>query len=177
MSEEFKALVLKGDGKERGDFAMINDETELGYWQPKTANGYATVRVAPALVHMDARFSVGTQILPPGGVIREHSHGGNEEVLHIIEGCGQAFIDGEEYPMVAGSTLFLGKNRKHRFVNNSDKDMKWVWFMTPNGLEDFFRDIGRVRVHGEPAPEPFERPEDVKNIEARTVFASDAKKD
>jgi hypothetical protein len=40
----------------------------------------------------------------------------------------------------------------------------------PSGLETFFRDIGRARTPGEAAPEPFARPADAAQIEARTVF-------
>ena len=42
----------------------------------------------------------------------------------------------------------------------------------PNGLEDFFRLIGRPRTAGEPAPENFPRPENVLEIERQTVFAA-----
>jgi hypothetical protein len=42
----------------------------------------------------------------------------------------------------------------------------------PNGLEDFFRLIGRDRLKGEPAPAPFPRPENVLQIERDTVFAA-----
>lgn len=41
----------------------------------------------------------------------------------------------------------------------------------PGGLEDFFAATGRERTPGEAAPEPFVRPADAKEIEAKTVFA------
>jgi hypothetical protein len=47
----------------------------------------------------------------------------------------------------------------------------FVWLIVPNGLETFFRAIGRPVVAGEPDPTPFPRPADVLAIEARTVFA------
>jgi hypothetical protein len=37
--------------------------------------------------------------------------------------------------------------------------------ITPPGLEDFFKAIGRPRTPGEPAPAPFARPADVVAIE------------
>lgn len=39
-----------------------------------------------------------------------------------------------------------------------------------DGLDDFFARIGRPRKPGEPAPEPFPRPENVEQIERDTVF-------
>ena len=56
-------------------------------------------------------------------------------------------------------------------INEGDEDIAWVWLLVPNGLEDFFRAIGRPRSEGETAPEPFARPENVLEIERRTVFA------
>jgi hypothetical protein len=48
--------------------------------------------------------------------------------------------------------------------------MTFVWVMTPGGLDRYFAEIGRPRTPGEPAPEPFPRPANVAEIEARTVF-------
>jgi len=42
--------------------------------------------------------------------------------------------------------------------------------MMPGGLDQFFAEIGRTREPGQPAPEPFPRPDNIAEIEARTVF-------
>jgi len=49
--------------------------------------------------------------------------------------------------------------------------LKMLWVLMPGGLEDFFEAIGRPRRPGEPAPEPFPRPENVEEIECATVFS------
>jgi mannose-6-phosphate isomerase-like protein (cupin superfamily) len=159
-----------------GKYLVVYPEREESYWQPQPANGYASVHVAPHLVPMDRPFSTGTQTLPPGGVVRVHSHEDNEEVLHFISGSGKAILDGEEYRLGAGTSLFLGKLRTHTFINDGDTDLHWAWFFVPSGLETFFRDIGRPRRPGEVTPEPFARPENVAEIEVRTVFATSAEK-
>ena len=51
-----------------------------------------------------------------------------------------------------------------------DEPMTFLWILMPGGLDDFFAQIGRPRTPGEPAPEPFPRPENVAEIERRTVF-------
>jgi hypothetical protein len=73
--------------------------------------------------------------------------------------------------MQVGTTIFLGRNRVHMFINEGDEDMTFLWLLLPNGLEDFFQAIGRPRHTGEPTPAPFPRPADVLAIERRTVFA------
>ncbi|CAM2157915.1 Cupin domain-containing protein [Paraburkholderia tropica] len=161
------------EARECGKYLVVGPDTEESYWQPQPANGYASVHVAPHLVPMSTPFSFGTQTLPPGGVVRQHSHDENEEVLHFISGSGKAILDGVEYRLTAGSTLFLGKLKSHMFINDGDVDMHWTWLYIPAGLEAFFRNVGRQRTPGEETPAPFERPTNVAAIEASTGFARD----
>ncbi|MCW3474285.1 cupin domain-containing protein [Limobrevibacterium gyesilva] len=156
---------------DRGDLVVVQPGQSESYWQPVPANGYVELRVAPRNARMETPFGFGTQTVAPGCYVREHSHDRNEELIHCIAGSGHAVLDGETHPMVAGTTIFLGRNRVHMFVNDGAEDMTFTWLLLPNGLEDFFQAIGRPRAPGEPAPAPFPRPADVLEIERRTVFA------
>jgi hypothetical protein len=66
--------------------------------------------------------------------------------------------------------VFVGRDRRHHFLNPHEEPMTFVWVMVPGGLDRYFAEIGRPRRPGEPAPEPFPRPANVAEIEARTVF-------
>lgn len=164
MTDSSSALKASAD---KGVVYYFNRDSEVSYWQPKPANGHVSVCVSPGLTKMERDLSMGTQTLPPGGRVREHAHPANEEILHFISGRGKAVIDGEEYVLEPGVTVFLGKHNSHTFINDGDADLHWVWFMTPSGLETFFRDIGRPRRNGDAAPEPFERPSDIERIEGK----------
>lgn len=142
------------------------------YWQPVPANGHVDVALAPHIVGMEFPFAMGTQNVAPGGHVREHTHEENEEAIYVIEGHGRAVIAGTAYPLKAGSAIFLPKGVRHMFINDSDTDLRWVWLINPNGLEDFFRLIGRPRKAGETAPANFPRPENVLEIEQATVFGA-----
>jgi quercetin dioxygenase-like cupin family protein len=155
----------------RGEIRVVPPGQGESYWQPVPANGHIEVLVAPHRVGMDHKFAFGTQTVAPGCHVREHAHDRNEELIYVLSGTGRAVLDGESMPMRPGCTIFLGKNRRHMFVNDSSEDLRWVWLIVPNGLEDFFQAIGRPRAEGEPAPPPFARPADVLEIERRTVFA------
>ena len=155
----------------RRRFLIVHPGTAESYWQPMPANGHATVHVAPHIVPMDRPFSAGTQTIPPGGFVRLHSHVDSEEVLHFISGSGKTIVEGEEYRVEPGTTVFLGKLQSHTILNDGSADLHWAWFFVPSGLETFFQAIGRPRRPGESAPEPFTRPQDVADIEARTGFA------
>jgi quercetin dioxygenase-like cupin family protein len=158
---------------DRGQVRIVQpgDEVE-SYWQPVPANGSVDVVLAPHLVAMAQPFALGTQTVAPHSYIRAHAHDRNEEVIRCLSGRGRAVIDDTaEHEMVPGTTLFLGLNRRHMFINDSDEDLTFLWLLLPNGLEDFFKAIGRPRQEGEPAPPNFARPADVLEIQRRTVFA------
>lgn len=155
-----------------GDVLVRQPGEAISYWQPVPANGHIDVIFAPDMVPMEFPIGFGTQTVPPGGYVREHAHDRNEEVIFVISGRGRAVIDGVNHPMQPGSAFFIGRNRRHMFINEGAEEIVWTWLIVPNGLEDFFRLIGRVRQPGEPTPEPFPRPENVLQIERDTVFAA-----
>jgi mannose-6-phosphate isomerase-like protein (cupin superfamily) len=155
----------------RGEVRIVNPGEGAEFWQPVPANGHISVHVSPKVVAMDYPIGFGTQTVAAGCYVREHAHDRNEELVHCISGSGKVVIDGTEHKMVPGFTVFIGKNRRHMFIADPNVDLHFAWLITPNGLEDFFEAIGRVKKPGEPAPEPFPRPADVLEIERRTVFA------
>lgn len=154
-----------------GELHVVHEGGALAHWQPVPANGYAEVLLASHDVDSVHRFSMGRQLLPPGGRIRLHAHDRSEEVFYVLRGRGVAEIDGAPHPLAPGTTLYFGHNRRHTIVNDGDEDLQWVWFFLPGGLEDFFAAIGRPRLAGEAPPAPFARPADVETIERDTVFA------
>ena len=154
-----------------GEVRIVKPGEAREFWQPVPANGHIAVHLAPDLVKMDVPFSLGTQTVAPDSFVREHAHDRNEEVVHCLYGEGRAVIDGISHPMEPGTTFYIGKNRRHMFINEGKTDLHFLWLMTPNGLESFFEQIGRPKSAGQPAPEPFPRPADVLEIERRTVFA------
>jgi quercetin dioxygenase-like cupin family protein len=149
---------------------VVGPDEGDSYWQPVPANGFIRNIFSQASVGSRGDVSIGTQTLPPGCFIREHTHAKQEEIIYVIEGRGVARIDGVEEPLEKGSAVFVGMNRKHHFLNPNDEPMTFVWVMVPGGLDRYFAEIGRPRRPGEPAPAPFPRPANVAEIEARTVF-------
>ena len=114
---------------------------------------------------------MGTQTVAPGCFIREHPHAREEEVIFVLAGKGVARIDGADHGIETGSAVFIGRGRKHHFLNGSATEpMTFLWLLLPGGLDRFFAEIGRPKASGQPAPEPFPRPANIAEIEARTVF-------
>ena len=159
------------DKAQKGAAVVVQPDGGDSYWQPVWANGYAEVILSRRNMPTNDRFSMGNQVIAPGGMIREHAHDDNEELTFFWQGTGKAIIDGVEHPISPGTTVYAGRWVKHCFINDGDVDLRTVWVIMPPGLENFFEAIGRPRRPGEPTPEPFPRPENVAEIEAATVFA------
>jgi quercetin dioxygenase-like cupin family protein len=155
---------------EAGTFKVVGPQEGQSFWQPVPANGFVRNILNRAVCGGEADFSLGTQTIAPNSFIREHTHAMNEEVIFVIAGRGIARIEGEDHPIETGSAVYIGRNRRHHFLNPNGEPMTFLWLMMPGGLDRFFAEIGRPRTPGDPAPEPFPRPENIAEIEQRTVF-------
>ncbi|MCU0886858.1 MAG: cupin domain-containing protein [Rubritepida sp.] len=160
MTETAPLVVLQpGEGRE--------------FWQPVPANGFVRCLLSAAEIGAESRFAMGTQTVAAGCFVREHLHPDHEEVILVLEGRGEALLDGSRRaPMEKGTCLFLGKGRPHRFDASAEGPMTFLWLIMPGGLETFFARIGREKHPGDATPEPFPRPADVLRIEAETVFGT-----
>jgi quercetin dioxygenase-like cupin family protein len=153
-----------------GEVRVLGPEDGASHWQPVPANGFVRNLFGNASISSVNRFAMGTQTVAPRSFIREHTHDRHEEIIFVVRGRGVARMDGVDHPLEEGSCVFVGHNRKHHFLNPHDEPLTFLWLVMPGGLDAFFAEIGRPRAPGEPAPEPFPRPENVAEIEARTVF-------
>ena len=156
---------------DRGQVLIVQPGEEESHWQPVPANGQISITISPDKVAMEFPFGLGTQTLPPGGYVREHAHVRQEEAFFFLSGQGKAVIDGVEHRCRPGTTVFLGAHVWHMFVNDGEEPMHWMWMLIPNGLESFFRAIGRPRIAGEVDPTPYPRPTDILDIEQHWGFA------
>ena len=148
----------------RGRAVVVQPNEGPSYWQPVPANGHADPRLTPDQTGFP-QLAMGYQTIAPGGRVREHSHGDQVELQICFRGHGHVLVDGKRHALVPGTACFLGYDVKHEIVNDGPDDLVMMWVITPHGLEDFFKSIGRPRTEGEAAPAPFARPADVVAIE------------
>lgn len=68
---------------------------------------------------------IGVQTSPPGYATPTHSHP-YMEILTVLEGHGEAWMEGQEgtVPIGPGSTLILPANQKHGFRVTGDSELK-----------------------------------------------------
>jgi quercetin dioxygenase-like cupin family protein len=159
----------------RGRGIVVQPDQGASYWQPVPANGHADPKLTPATTGFEA-LAMGYQTIAPGCRVREHSHGDQIELQICFRGRGRVVVDGISHPLTPGTACFLGYDVKHEILNDSTEDLVMMWVITPPGLEDFFRAIGRPRQAGDPAPAPFARPTDVVEVE-RAMGMNDTRAD
>ena len=95
-------------------------------------------------------------------------NGDQVELQICFRGRGRVLVDGVGHPLVPGTACLLGYDVRHEIINESaDDELVMLWVIAPPGLEHFFREIGRPRAEGDPAPAPFPRPSDVVAVERR----------
>ncbi len=135
------------------------------FWQPVPANGHADPKLVPADTGFDG-LSMGYQTVAPNSRVREHSHSDQIELQICFRGSGRVVVDDVSHDIVPGTSCFLGYDVRHEIINESDdEELVMLWVIAPAGLEDFFDAIGQPRSDGQPAPEPFARPENVVEVE------------
>jgi uncharacterized cupin superfamily protein len=67
----------------------------------------------------------------PGGQGGDyHYHENDEHIIIIIEGEGIELVEGKEIPIKAGDVLFVPAGEKHTTINNSNKDLRYIGFLT-----------------------------------------------
>jgi quercetin dioxygenase-like cupin family protein len=148
----------------RGHAVVMQPGSGPSYWQPVPASGHADPTLFPTNTGFES-LSMGFQTVAPKSRIREHSHGDQIELQICFRGEGRVVVDGVSHPLVPGTACFLGYDVKHEIINENEDELVMMWVISPPGLEDFFRSIGRPRAPGELPPAPFQRPGDVVAIE------------
>lgn len=105
-------------------------------------------------------LAMGTQELPPGATILVHRHDRTEEILYVAEGEGTLVLGDRHLEIGPDTTVWAPPGTWHG-AKNVDSRMHVLWFVTPPGLDDFFRGM-----FWHPGEEPKQlTPEEILEIE------------
>lgn len=73
---------------------------------------------------------------PSSGCLEPHRHQ-QAELYHFIEGQGIVEMEGSEYPVRAGSVVFIPSNVKHAVRNSSEtKELRWLFVFATGDFGD-----------------------------------------
>jgi mannose-6-phosphate isomerase-like protein (cupin superfamily) len=157
-----------GDYKQ-GITIVLRPEEGESIWQPKPSTGFIVNKLNPYNSPFDS-FSTGLQILEAGAHIRRHAHERQHEILFCYRGEGYAEIGETRHELSEESMMLIGRGVQHKVVNTGGGQMRLLWIISPPGLEDWFRALGRPKQTGDKEAPIFERPGNISEIETRQRF-------
>jgi len=78
------------------------------------------------------------RVMPGEAVKPAHSHPKGEELIYIITGKGEAWVEGEIQPMTAGTAVLFQEKEIHMIRNVGEEEMKVICFFAPStNLESY----------------------------------------
>jgi quercetin dioxygenase-like cupin family protein len=84
-------------------------------------------------------ISMAVMDCPPGSTVRPlHSHRDIEEILYILEGQGEAWVDGEVAPFKQGDAVLFPANSKHMVRNTGTTSLRTCSIFSPPTTPDSY---------------------------------------
>jgi quercetin dioxygenase-like cupin family protein len=81
----------------------------------------------------------------PGEGVPPHVHSQEDEMIHMIEGTCEVFLDGKVFTAAAGSVINFPRNVVHGFRNTSGAPARALFIATPGeNFEAFFNELSAV---------------------------------
>ena len=108
-------------------------------------------------------FALIEAVVTPGNGPPPHIHSREDEAFYVLEGEVQFHADGSSFTATSGAWVTLAKGSLHYFENTGSTPARMLILVTPAGLEDFFLEVGREAIEGEPAP-VLPTPEDIQRL-------------
>jgi mannose-6-phosphate isomerase-like protein (cupin superfamily) len=86
------------------------------------------------------KFTLFTDITPPGGGPPLHFHLNEDEWFVVLDGRVSFYLEGKwQEPLTAGHLVFAPRGVVHTFKNVGDGPLKLLVTASPSGFETFFR--------------------------------------
>ena len=83
--------------------------------------------------------------VPPGArVPPPHSHGGNEEIVYVLEGVLRYRVDDETRDLEPGQRMYMPRGSIHAFSNPHNRPARALIILSPDIGAQYFRDVAEV---------------------------------
>jgi quercetin dioxygenase-like cupin family protein len=94
-------------------------------------------------VHLDGsqtggKFTMFTDLTPPGGGPPAHYHENEDEWWLVLAGRALFLAEGKWREVSAGDSVFAPRKSVHTFKNIGDQPLKQLIHTSPSGFENFF---------------------------------------
>jgi quercetin dioxygenase-like cupin family protein len=93
---------------------------------------------------------LGTETIPPGGIIPKHRHLGQDEILFLQTGSARVSLNDQDYEVHAGGMVFFPLNTWVSLRNTGTDPIQLIFIFSAPGFDEYMR-CSSVR-EGQPAP-------------------------
>lgn len=93
---------------------------------------------------------LGTETIPPGGIIPKHRHLGQDEILFLQTGSARVSLNDQDYDVHAGGMVFFPLNTWVSLRNTGSEPIQLIFIFSAPGFDDYMR-CSSVSA-GQPAP-------------------------
>jgi quercetin dioxygenase-like cupin family protein len=94
-------------------------------------------------------FVLGTEEIPPGGLIAKHKHHGQDEILLIQTGTAHIWLGDKEYDGLPGSLVFIPSETWIGLKNTGKENISLVFIFNEPGFDEMMRCVSVPK--GQPA--------------------------
>jgi len=134
---------------------FIKKEEGQSYWMPRGQGEHVTIKVSPWNVP-NASHTVFLHEIPPGNFVGEHWHENQPEIFICLAGEGIIQLDDKKFKLEPEAVAYVGNNVVHSIRATGNTPLKMMVIITPSGLEERFKLMGKPRNPGDHAPQPFD---------------------
>jgi len=82
---------------------------------------------------------LGTETIPPGGVIAKHRHLAQDEILFLLTGSARVSLNDQDYEVHAGGMVFFPLNTWVSLKNTGATPIQLIFIFSAPGFEEYMR--------------------------------------
>ena len=82
---------------------------------------------------------LGTEEIPPGGLIPKHKHSGQDEILIVQTGTAHVWLGTQESDAHAGAVVFIPSDTWVSLKNIGTENIRLAFVFSDPGFDDFMR--------------------------------------
>lgn len=76
-------------------------------------------------------LAMGVNETDPGGMVPDHVHEKEEEVMFFLSGEGKFVTEDEEISLEPGIAIYNPPGKTHKIINTGNEVLKFVWIYSP----------------------------------------------
>lgn len=138
------AVIGYGNAQSQGPKSVVLEKNE-GETRVRRPHGSLATPSAEFMLKVTPENSgskhlvIGTEEIPPGGVIPKHKHLEQDEILLIQTGTAHVTLDDKEYDVHAGGTIFFPAQTWVGLKNTGTDNISLVFIFSAPGFEKNMR--------------------------------------